>query len=435
MKLSENIVTIKTNKNFILFSTLSKAIIELNKTYYEALKKCDFNNIDISQKEMDFLINNFFLIDTEAKENDIMDYLIDSDRINQKVFSSYIAFSTLCNFKCIYCYEEGQSERKNIMDKDTLYKTIEWYKSILKHNNYKKCKVTLFGGEPLLHKDLITLFVSKLKEFTDNNNIELYFDIITNGYLLDKEIINFLDKYGLKEIQITIDGIDEVHDKRRPLRNGEGSFDKIIKNIMHAPKFNGCFVIRVSFDNDNIEDIKKLLSYLKNLDINNEFLIYLAPIHQTTSQNCNLCSFCTENVYENVNEIINIYKELYYHMYKIGLKIPKIYKNGPCMALSKDTVLIDSYGDLYKCVEMISIKKFIIGNVKNDSYNQRFYNFVTNPPFKKCIKKKCKYVTLCGGGCSMQSYLKYGTIKEVQCEYPFFEKLIPFLLEMNYGNK
>ena len=436
MKLSKYIVTKKIEDGYVLFSTISKKIIQVNKNFYNELLDINPNNLrEIKTNELTYLLNSYFLIDDNVDEKNIIEYLLDKDRLNQEIFSSYIAFSTLCNFACVYCYEEGQTKRNFIMDKKILLDTIEWYKKILLENNYKKCKITLFGGEPLVHKDLVKIFVGEMHDYCEKNSIELKLAIITNGYLLEQNIVDFLNACGLEEIQITIDGVGKVHDERRPLRNGGPTFDRIINNIKQLKKFNGRFLFRFSFDKNNILHVKELLKFLKNLKIDNDYQVYLAPIHQTTSQNEQSCSFCSKNTSENLDELLILYKELYKYMHQIGLSIPKYISNGPCMTISKDTVLIDPHGNLFKCVEMIGIDNLSVGNISDSCYNQKLSSFIGHPSFKKCIDNSCKYVCLCGSGCLMKSYLKDKTLDNLDCQYKIFDELIPLLLELNYVNK
>ena len=142
MKLSKYIVTKKIEDGYVLFSTISKKIIQVNKNFYNELLDINPNNLrEIKTNELTYLLNSYFLIDDNVDEKNIIEYLLDKDRLNQEIFSSYIAFSTLCNFACVYCYEEGQTKRNFIMDKKILLDTIEWYKKILLENNYKKCSI------------------------------------------------------------------------------------------------------------------------------------------------------------------------------------------------------------------------------------------------------------------------------------------------------
>lgn len=433
MKLSDYVVIKKIKNHYVIFSTISKTIIKVNSKFYHELKNIGTIELnEISLENLEFLKDNFFVVENGVDERDIVDYVMNKDRLHQQIFSSYIAFSTICNFACVYCYEEGQTKRNYIMDECTLNEVINWYERTINNNNYREVNICLFGGEPLVHKNLIKKFVKKISYVIDRTKVKLSFSMVTNGYLLDNDIIQFLNKYNLSEIQITIDGVGKTHDNRRPLKNGGETFDTIINNIVSAEKFNGRFLFRVSFDKSNSDEVKELLKYLKKLKIQNNYLVYLAPIHNTTSQECSNCSFCSTNIYEDQDIIIQKYKELYLYMKNIGFDLPKFYTNGPCMTVSNDTSLIDPHGDLYKCVEMISLKDTCVGNVRNRKYNSNYYTFTGNPAYYNCIKNKCKYVCLCGGGCIMSKYLRKKAFKEVDCQYKYFEELIPFFLEENY---
>ena len=209
MRLSKYIVKKENTNSYILFSTISKTIIKVNKQYYEKMISENVNDL-LSKSDLEFLKNNYFLVSEDIDERKIVKYIMDKERLDQKIFSSYMTFSTMCNFACVYCYEEGQTNRNNIMNEKTLNDVINWYDFIIKKNNYKEIRVCLFGGEPLIHKDLIKLFVSKLDKIVKNNNANLSITMVTNGYLLDQKTIMFLNKYNLEEIQITIDLFEKL---------------------------------------------------------------------------------------------------------------------------------------------------------------------------------------------------------------------------------
>ena len=56
-------------------------------------------------------------------------------------------------------------------------------------------------------------------------------NIITNGLLLTPEMVDRLIPFGLNGIKITLDGDRDTHNQMRPLRGGQGTFDKIIDNV------------------------------------------------------------------------------------------------------------------------------------------------------------------------------------------------------------
>ena len=55
--------------------------------------------------------------------------------------------------------------------------------------------------------------------------------IITNGLLLTPEVVDRLLPFGLSGVKITLDGDRDTHNRMRPLRGGQGTFDRIIENI------------------------------------------------------------------------------------------------------------------------------------------------------------------------------------------------------------
>ena len=56
-------------------------------------------------------------------------------------------------------------------------------------------------------------------------------NVITNGLLLTPEVVDRLLPFGLNGVKITLDGDRDTHNRMRPLRGGQGTFDKIIANV------------------------------------------------------------------------------------------------------------------------------------------------------------------------------------------------------------
>lgn len=410
------------NGSYAILSTISRGLIILNSEKYEKL--CAGELVDnFTEAEVDYLIDHQFSSDIDYDEKSYLLVEMNRDRFRPKVFSTYIALSTLCNFSCVYCYEKGQLNGDSIMSEDTLYATIRWYKEKIISCNYTECNVCLYGGEPLLCTDLLKTFVTKMKDLSFELKVKLSFTMITNGYLLRDDICTYLMEKGLKEVQITLDGCKEAHDRRRMMANGSGTFDVIIKNIITIAKRNLKIIIRTSFDSSNINDIKELLVYLKNAGLEKRVLLYFAPIHQTETQKVNGCSFCSQHIYDDYKEIANYYCDLYDMSFLLGFEIPTCYTNGPCMIVGNDACLIAPNGDLYKCVEMIGKKELCIGNVFSTKYNTKYYTFMAAKQYNKCIDSGCIYAPTCAGGCAMESWIKNESLDSFSCHKVIFEYL------------
>lgn len=56
------------------------------------------------------------------------------------------------------------------------------------------------------------------------------------------------------KVQITLDGLQEHHDSRRHLRDGRGTFDKIVENLRLFEEYAIRVDIRMNVDNENCRD-------------------------------------------------------------------------------------------------------------------------------------------------------------------------------------
>ena len=100
-----------------------------------------------------------------------------------------------CNFKCSYCYSAGGRD-KTIIDFHTLDIALS---DFFKNADNKSARTIFFsgGGEPLTAWAQIEYAVLKAETLAKNNKIKLKIIIITNGYLLNENIIHFCKEHNL----------------------------------------------------------------------------------------------------------------------------------------------------------------------------------------------------------------------------------------------
>ncbi len=103
-------------------------------------------------------------------------------------------------------------------------------------------------------RELIGYFLEKAA----GANLEVC--LVTNGYYLE-EYIELLKKAAIREVQVTLDGIGAIHDKRRFLKGGGATFDKIVTGI-DACLGSGLPVnLRMVADRENINDLPGLARF------------------------------------------------------------------------------------------------------------------------------------------------------------------------------
>lgn len=128
-----------------------------------------------------------------------------------------------CNIRCSFCYYYHQ--------KTTPFVPFETLRQgIIKVKERGNDSIVFSGGEPTMHPQIV-----ELVKFSSSNHMKTC--IITNATLFFKDnLINRLLEAGLDDLLITIQGLEEIHNKSVCAK----TYDKVIKTIdfMHN---NGLF--------------------------------------------------------------------------------------------------------------------------------------------------------------------------------------------------
>lgn len=104
--------------------------------------------------------------------------------------------------------------------------------------------------------------------------------VATNGYLLDEACADRLVACNLKRAQVTLDGPPEIHNRRRPLADGRGSFERILANLKSvAGKFT--LNLRINVDEDNRHTILDLMDLLEAEGLRGRVIPYLGRASPT----------------------------------------------------------------------------------------------------------------------------------------------------------
>lgn len=439
MRISRYAFSVRENSDdYLTICTLTRAVIRLNSQAKRDLEKGEIDNcLDLTKEQFQDCVEMGFLVPDELNENNFLGYILNKDRLSPTTLTTYIAISTICNFRCVYCYEAGQVEHQT-MDKQTILSLIDWYKYKLEQGQFEVCSVDLYGGEPLLFKPLIITFLSRLNEITKVLGIKLEVRLITNGYFLKPGIVRKLLPFGLNDIHVTIDGSKEMHNKRRPLADKGDTFDVVFNNLLDISlldlpqDFN--IICRISFDVSNVKDIPLLLDQIKQRDKTGKIDPYFGSITQTTSQVITPESFCSQHVLGD-KETAKSFVFLYKQAKKREFTIPDFFSLGPCMVIADNAVVIAPDGSMYKCLDMIGHKELAVGNIASKEFKPIYYDFMKAYQLEWCLSTDCPFVPVCGGGCVMEAYLKTGDYKKVICHRKMLEEIYSSLLPLQFSNQ
>lgn len=354
-----------------------------------------------------------------------------ADLLHQSVKKLYkyflFAVTYNCNFRCPYCYENEISNNGNNWGQKTFTKEMvdQAYAAMLKIEPQRKLHanvITLYGGEPLLakNKEIVDYIVQK------GHRLGYKFSAITNGYDLD-HFKNLLSPDLINNLQITIDGDEEQHNKRRIHYQAKDTFRKVLSNVRIALDCGISVSIRVNTDMKNFETLYELqrifdeLGYSKNerFSFHSALLQNFEPLDFNADSNIDYPGQKQFNHRHKQEEFkfscqdYGIFRNIYN-----TIKNKKLLDFKATLCASQyGEYIFDPYGDIYPCWDVIGKKQHSLGTY---THNQVIWTDALKQWHGRNIQKirsciRCKYALLCNGGCAGLVYFKKNKILSNYC--------------------
>jgi uncharacterized protein len=304
-----------------------------------------------------------------------------------------VAPTMACNMACEYCYEGNKKGRMSAETIEAILNFVEKDARSLEHVD-----IGWYGGEPLLAMDIIEDLTESLIDLGEEYKFLYTSSMISNGYLLSKEIVDKLRDLRVSVIQITLDGPARIHNRKRPLKNGRPSYETIIENMKYAVTKMGVG-LRVNIDkNFDGGIIEEMLGELKQAELHDKVGIYFGLLEPATS----VCSNISESCYNNT-EFSKVEIEYYRLLLENGFRIEKL--PSPikvfCMAQDVNAFVVDPEGKLYRCFNYVGDKDKSMGNIRfNIDYNHpNFTKLFNYNVFEDSMCRECPVLPVCMGGC------------------------------------
>ncbi|WET48133.1 radical SAM protein [Chryseobacterium indologenes] len=393
----------------IIYSTRTgKALLIKNKTYND-ISNGIYDNLSISEllrlTEMQLLV--------PENENEL-EKIMDENRVyleDRKVLYHVLQPGANCQLGCHYC---GQKHTKDFLPQNLYQSVIDRIegKLMAMENQYKALTFTWYGAEPLMSLKQIRELTPLLKNLAKKYNAVYSSDMITNGLSLKKGIFEELvSELDVMKFQITLDGMQEDHDKRRYTKSGEKTFDIIMQNIINAvnhPLFieKKCQMgVRINIDKTNQESVVPFLELLSSHNLLDKVILQFAEIIDWGENGASKDSLSiTEFAEKEIDWILNFIQ--------LGGSastfIPER-QYAACMVQEKNSEVFDAFGNIFPCYELpytpiYENSHYLIGNLKQDENTYKLDNPLRN--WSEHVKKgdvsycnKCKFYPVCGGGC------------------------------------
>jgi uncharacterized protein len=396
-----------------------------------AIRKGDELNDDSFLEEL--VARGYMSEKTEEERLFRKRYLDFLDSRNKDEIQLFFVTNYTCNFSCTYCY---QDEYNNV-EKELNYDVIDSFFNYIKNEFAGRDKyITVFGGEPLLASPKQKSFIEYLLKRASDENLEISF--VTNGYNLESYVGIFRGK-RIREIQVTLDGTEFIHDSRRFLKSGGGTFINIVRGIDACIKNEIPVNLRMVVDKENIENLSDFAQFAidKGWTKSKFFKTQIGrnyELHHCQSSPDKL--FSRVSLYQKIHDLIKDHPQIL-EFYKPAYSVSKfLFENGTlpdplfdsCPACKTEWAF-DYTGQIYSCTATVGKKDESLGTFypvvtrKNEMIDEWESRDVTS--IAEC--KDCNLQLACGGGCGSVAKNRTGSICSGDCR-PITE-----LLELGFS--
>jgi uncharacterized protein len=398
------------------------------------------------------LSENGFLVDSRETDRRNIAAFFDDFRQSQDQLRVTVLTTLQCNFACDYCLQGDHGDYNKTaakMSMDTAARTGAWIEARLDAIRPRSFAMTFFGGEPLLNLPVMYYLAERIWHACQQRGVDMTFSVITNGLLLTPEVVDRLTPFGLAGIKITLDGDRDTHNRMRPLRGGQGTFDKILNNVrLVADK---CRIsIGGNFDESSVDSYPALLDFLREQEFADKLakvafkpiireqkpaqpkgFIPLTPVSAgnkplngtcMTSAGAGVTSTSSAGPCDSCHFLDEKTAFLREETMKRGFKTVDGVHMGPCEIHRTHAHTIGPDGSLYACPGFAGNLPESTGHIdgrQDDVRSAAAKRFEKILGWHEC--HDCSFIPVCGAGCAAASHVELGDMNKPNCHKPSFE--------------
>jgi uncharacterized protein len=449
-------VPVEARNEVFLMNTFSDAQLLVSDDVTELLDRLARGETyfsDTERETLEALVENGFIVESREAEQQALRRYFNDIREDTEQMKVTVLTTLQCNFACDYCFQGDHGDHNKFAAKMTLEtarRTALWIERRLDEVKPQKFQMTFFGGEPLLNLPVVYYLAERVHALCEERGIPQSLSIITNGLLLTPEVVDRLTPYGLFGAKITLDGDRDTHNRMRPLRGRQGTFDKIIENVRRvADKI--AITIGGNFDETSWDSYPALLEFLRQQEFADKIArINFKPIIKAPEPEqpkgfipltlvsgdkplggtcmtaagagsakspsaCDSCHF--------VDEKLTFLRE---ETRRFGFPTPDGLHMGPCEIHRRHAYTIGPEGNLYACPGFTGESTQSTGHIEglDETWRRAAAERFDRLSAHKAECGDCSYVPVCGGGCSVAAHTELGDMHQPSCHKEAFESAL-----------
>jgi uncharacterized protein len=442
-------VPLESSNDIFLMNTFTDAQLVVSRDVVELLDRVeDFDPATDEEREtLAQLVENGFVVSDRATERDELKNFFREIREDTDSLKVTILTTLQCNFACDYCIQGDHGDYNKTaakMSMEMAERLGTWMESRLDAITPQRLTLTFFGGEPLLNMPVLYYISERMHASCASRGVDMIINIITNGLLMTREMVERLNPLGLNGIKITLDGDRDAHNQSRPLRGGQGTFDKIIANVRAVADLTR-IAVGGNFEMETADSYPALLDFLAAQDFASRLVkVNFKPVIREkkavaakgmipltvvgaegkplngacmtsagtgVSRVCDSCNF--------VDEKMSFLRE---ETKKRGFATSDGVHNGPCEIHKGHAHTIGPDGSLFACPGFAGEAGQSTGHIDGSETayrTQALRNFEKLAAWEMC--NDCAFIPVCAGGCTVASHNELGDLHAPNCHKPSFE--------------
>jgi uncharacterized protein len=398
------------------------------------------------QAAVSTLAEQGFIVPNREAERQHLDQYFHDVRESEEQLRVTVLTTLQCNFACDYCFQGDHGDYNKSaakMSLETAARVAAWTEERLDTLKPESFVLTLFGGEPLLNLPVAYYLAERLWHASQARGVRMLVNVITNGLLLTPAVVDRLAPFGLNAVKVTLDGDRDTHNRMRPLRGGQGTFDKIIHNVRQVA--GKCRIsIGGNFDESSVDSYPALLDFLREQEFADKLARVafkpiirepkpqqpkgLIPLTVVGSEGKPLNGTCMTSagsgstICDNCNFLDEKMSFLREETKKRGFSTVDGVHMGPCEIHRRHSHTIGPDGALYACPGFTSDVTHSTGHIdgRRDELREiAAKRFEVITAWKEC--DDCAFIPVCAGGCSVAAHTELGSIDRPNCHKTSFE--------------
>lgn len=164
-----------------------------------------------------------------------------------------------CNLACKYCGFGNGADPGTHMTANLVRSAVDWYFDLIVQAGIPNAEVHFFGGEPFCAEEIVIFAVDYSNLRARQAGLTVRFEIATNGTFEPPWCRWAADH--MDSIVLSLDGPADIHDRQRPGRGHQGSFEAAARSAHLLSEGSAELCLRACITRDSVSRMEEIANW------------------------------------------------------------------------------------------------------------------------------------------------------------------------------